>query len=169
MRLLSIPVAFVAMTSCAQVLAQASLCSPAEVTYFSCSVDAKLVSLCGSKDLTSTPGVLQYRFGKQGAVELMYPTSAAKAKGAFKSYRYSFAKGGVAVLGFRIGKYSYSLFETRSVHGYNGAGVTVTRDGSPAKVIECTSLSAHPSRFFYELGDWHVPEAVHLHYIGPER
>lgn len=148
---------------------QSSLCSTSEVTYFACSVDTKLVSLCASKDFSSTSGTLQYRFGKQSdKVELAYPSSA-KPKDAFKAYTSSFAKGGVAVIGFKIGKYSYSVFETRSVYGYNGAGVTITKDGVSPKIIECKTIPTTPSRFYYELGNWGLPTEVDLQFIGTER
>jgi hypothetical protein len=147
-----------------------SLCKASEMTYFSCSTGTKLVSLCASARMTDSTAVLQYRFGKRsGEVELAYPSDASKPQEVFKAYTYSFAKGGVSAIGFKIGKFSYSLFETRSVYGYNGAGVTVSKNGGEPKIIECVSLPSSPSEFYYELGEWKLSEDASLHFIGPEQ
>jgi hypothetical protein len=120
--------------------------------------------------MTESTAVLQYRFGKRsGEVELAYPSDGSKPLEAFKSYTYNFAKGGVSAIGFKIGKFSYSLFETRSVYGYNGAGVTVSKNGGEPKIIECVSLSSNPSEFYYELAKWNLSQDSALHYIGPEQ
>jgi len=52
----------------------ATLCHPDEQIVFNCTVKSgKIVSLCRSPELTQHQGVLHYRFGRPGAVELQFP------------------------------------------------------------------------------------------------
>lgn len=146
-----------------------SLCVAPEATYFTCSTGTKVISLCASAGLSATSGTLQYRFGKNtGEIEMSYPSPPSNPRAKFQAYLYSFAKGGVSAIGFKVGRYSYSLFETHSVYGYNGAGVMLRKDGKPLKTIECKTLPSTPSQFYYELSKLHIPEAG-LDYIGPEQ
>lgn len=145
-----------------------SLCTPAESTYFTCSTGIKIISMCASQDLSSTSGTLQYRFGTpDGKVELAFPSVPSHPSKAFKAYLSWFPKGGVSAIGFDIGKFSYSVFETHSVYGYNGAGVALGRDGVPLKKINCKTLPSKFSRLFYELRDLKLPEAE-LDHVGTE-
>ncbi len=58
------------------------LCTPQETTYFQCSAaKGRSISLCGPAD-----GEVQYRYGRNEAVELAFP---ADAKEGAKSLRYA--------------------------------------------------------------------------------
>jgi hypothetical protein len=59
----------------------ATHCAPPETTAFSCPIGKKVLSLCWAGAATSTP--LTYRFGKQGKVELSWPTEPQPLETAF--------------------------------------------------------------------------------------
>ena len=64
------------------VAAVGGLCTPKETTYFQCSAGkGRSINLCGSG-----AGAVQYRFGRNGAVELAFP---ADAKDGARSLRYA--------------------------------------------------------------------------------
>lgn len=63
----------------AAVAAEAGHCREQEQTFFNCKLHGgKVVSVCGSKKLTTTSGYLQYRFGAHGRLELEFPASTTK-------------------------------------------------------------------------------------------
>jgi len=107
----------------------ATLCEPAEIVVFSCSLaKKKIVSLCASQDASSDTGYMQYRFGRNPkSIELEYPHSRMPAKQFFKYHKTIFSKGGTAAISFKIGAFRYSLYDTGSAFGYNGSGVIVNR------------------------------------------
>lgn len=120
-----------------------TLCEPEEVIVFSCALPKKkTVSLCASKDASDNTGYMQYRLGRNvSSIELEYPRKKAPAKDFFKHYTFAFSKGGTAAVSFWIGIYRYSLYNTSSSFGYNGAGVIVNRGKNTirAAFLKCTS------------------------------
>ena len=126
-----------------------TLCRADEQVYFSCSVGEKLVSLCASTDLSDRSGQLQYRFGKSAQlIDLVYPQQPTHPRNSFMEFHDSFAKGGSEALAFRIGAYSYGVFVTRSVYGYNGAGVTVSKAGKRMQLLKCRTESLVSEPFY---------------------
>lgn len=98
------------------VASQVSLCKPPEHVLFNCALKGrkKLVSLCASEDFGKQSGYLQYRFGKQGSVELEYPASTENTQNKFSyaSYiRYRVSKVNVS---FRVSDFAYSVFDDYS-------------------------------------------------------
>lgn len=67
------------------------LCEASEKTLWSCVVakNNKLASLCGSADLSSTAGYIQYRYGAAGNIELNFPASRVGSQHAFTYSRYT--------------------------------------------------------------------------------
>src|SRR6202795_1619527 len=116
-----------------------SLCAKDERVIFSCPVKrpAKIVSVCGSKDLTSDRGYLQYRFGLPGKIELEYPKDRQGTQQKFRYSHYFRAQFDMTEIGFAIDGYEYSVF-----NDYNGEekpaissqGVSVTAPGKPKEV-----------------------------------
>jgi hypothetical protein len=116
-----------------------TLCAKDERIIFSCPIKrpAKIVSVCGSKDLTSNRGYLQYRFGLPGKVELEYPKDRTGTQQKFKYTHYFRAQFDLTEIGFTIDGYEYSVF-----NDYNGEekpaissqGVSVTAPGKPKEV-----------------------------------
>jgi hypothetical protein len=116
-----------------------TLCAKDERIIFSCPVKrpAKIVSVCGAKDLTSDHGYLQYRFGVPGKIELEFPKDRTGTQQKFHYKHYFRAQFDLTEIGFTIDGYEYSVFDD-----YNGEekpavssqGVSVTAPGKPKEV-----------------------------------
>jgi hypothetical protein len=153
----------------ATAFAESSLCRSQETTYFNCTVGKKLVSLCASRDLSAKSGTLQYRFGLPSKPpELEYPKTPDLAAKHFTEYDSWFAKGGTQALGFSIGSYSYSIYETHSAFGYNGAGVIISKAGVRTQLLECQHAKMDGGTFYSEASKLGLPKAD-LDNIGPEQ
>jgi len=90
---------------------QANLCQADENIIFSCETEHnKLLSVCGSKQLSSSPGYLQYRFGQPDKIELTYPATQVLPASAFQGRAQMFSGGGAVYLRFKIKEYDYILY-----------------------------------------------------------
>ena len=108
-----------------------SLCERDEKIVFSCAVgkQAKIVSLCSSKELTKDRGYLRYRFGLPGKIELEYPKDGERPQQAFKYSHYFRYQVDTTEISFSLNGYEYAI-----VDDYNGEekpaqhsqGVTIT-------------------------------------------
>ena len=123
-----------------------SLCENSEQVIFSCRVKrgAKLVSLCGSRDLTKDRGYVQYRFGLPGRIELEFPKQRASTQRAFKYSHYFRAQFDMTEISFTSDGYEYAIFDDysgeqkparreqgiRIVAPNNGKEVTLSCQGS---------------------------------------
>ena len=131
--------AAVATTPPASKLQPNSLCTKDEQIIFSCNVKrpAKIVSLCGSKDLAKERGYLQYRFGLPGKIELEYPKDRQGTQAKFQYTHYLRFQVDLTEINFNLDGYEYQIFDT-----YNGEekpkistqGVSVTAPGKPRDV-----------------------------------
>lgn len=127
-----------------------TLCRAGEVDYFSCeTASQKIVSVCGNiaNGEINNESWLQYRFGKKGAIELLYPPkttgSVAKFEGNY------FGRYNVVDLRFISGR---TLYGVELNHTYSGdeaeqrgkpsAGITVHVDKSKHVSIECRTVNA---------------------------
>jgi hypothetical protein len=113
-----------------------TLCHPDEQIVFNCTVQSgKTVSLCRSPELTQHQGVLQYRFGRPGAVELQFPPPSEATPARFRYAHYFRAHVDRTTVGFTHNGYTYTLFDdyegdtTPVVHQQ---GVEVSRAGQEA-------------------------------------
>jgi len=116
-----------------------TLCAKNERVIFSCPVKrpAKIVSLCGSKDLASERGYLQYRFGVPEKIELEFPQSRTGTQQKFQYTHYFRAQVDLTEISFTINGYEYQITDD-----YNGEekpaqisqGVSVTAPGKPKDV-----------------------------------
>jgi len=90
-----------------------SLCEQNERIIFSCPLKspAKTVSVCGSKELTSEQGYLQYRFGVPGKIELEFPKDRKETQKQFQYTHYFRAQVDRTEINFGIDAYSYSVFD----------------------------------------------------------
>lgn len=116
-----------------------TLCSTNERVIFSCPVKraAKIVSVCGSKDLTKDQGYLQYRFGLPGKIELEYPKDRTGTQQRFHYTHYFHAQFDMSDIGFTIDGYEYSVFNDYNGEekpAINSQGVSVTAPGKPKEV-----------------------------------
>jgi hypothetical protein len=128
-----------ALALLAPAAAQAStLCSATETVLFSCPAGARIISICGAKDLNT----IQYRFGKPGHIDLATPTDGTKANTTAGTLMYS--GGGGAWMRFTNGAYHYTVFTAIGKWGPNespasAAGVAVDKDGAPVANLPCTA------------------------------
>jgi hypothetical protein len=116
-----------------------SLCAAQEHIIFSCVVrrSAKIVSLCGSKNLTKENGYLQYRFGLPEKIELEFPRTQTRTQEQFTYSHYFRYQVDLTEINFTVDGYQYQIFDT-----YNGEekpkvseeGVNVTALGKPKAV-----------------------------------
>jgi hypothetical protein len=88
-----------------------SHCSASESVLFSCKIkgSTKVLSLCGSKELSKDTGYLQYRFGRPGAVELRFPEEKKNSQTQFLYYHYFRAQVDRTYVSFKNGGYKYSI------------------------------------------------------------
>ena len=122
-------------------LPPASLCRADEQVIFSCKVadGPKFASVCGSRRLDAQRGYVQYRFGRAGAPELVFPQGLGDTQKVFRYAHYFRAQVDRTELSFERGGYKYSLYDY-----YEGdvkpvikeAGVRVTQAGSGRDVVE---------------------------------
>ena len=124
-----------------------SLCAKSEHIIFSCVTKrsgipasrspAKIVSLCGSRDLDKQRGYLQYRYGLPGKVELEFPSARIGTQQMFQYTHYMRYQVDLTEINFEIDGYQYQIFDD-----YNGEekpristeGVSVTAPGKQKEV-----------------------------------
>ena len=117
--------------------AQPAPCAPAERTVFACRTGAKTIAVCASPGLTDAAGALQYRFGRPGAPELVYPAEGADWRAVTRSGSLVFSGGGGAFLAFTNAPYRYTVYSA-SGRGWGAkAGVVVERAGKRMASLAC--------------------------------
>lgn len=126
-----------------------NLCDAGERVYFTCKTNQKIISLCASPNLSSSNGSLRYLFGKDRQhIELTFPNKPRMPKYDFTELRESSAHAGTQALGFKIGKYSYGIFATRSAYGFNGSGLTIGASGKRIALLSCDENSVDADAFY---------------------
>ena len=119
-----------------------SLCQRDEKIVFSCAVgkQAKLVSLCSSKELTKDKGYLRYRFGLPGKIELEYPKEQKLAREAFKYTHYFRYQVDYTTISFKLDGHEYMVSddyngEEKPVHSSHE--LTVTPPNGKEVTLKC--------------------------------
>jgi hypothetical protein len=116
-----------------------SLCAQDEKTIWSCETTGrKIVSICGSRELTKERGYVQYRFGRPGRIELEYPRQRQNTQTAFQYFRYTRPLVTYLGLRFQTGGYDYEVYDNfnEEAGGSSEAGVTVTPKGNAARAVD---------------------------------
>jgi hypothetical protein len=114
-----------------------SHCAVGEQILFSCSTGQKTVSVCGSGDLSTPSGIVQYRFGKLGAPELLYPPANADWRKVTRGGVLTYAGGGGAYLVFSSAPYRYVVFTAIGRGWGTKAGVVVEKSGKRVATLAC--------------------------------
>jgi hypothetical protein len=142
-----------------------SLCERDEKIVFSCAVgkQAKIVSICSSKELTKDKGYMKYRFGLPGKIELEYPKEQKLAHEAFKYTHYFRAKVDYTTISFTLGGYEYMISddyneEEKPVH--SSENLTITPPNGKEVTLKCRG------RAKAQYGD--LPDAFPDHQWFPE-
>jgi hypothetical protein len=117
----------------------ASHCGAEEETLFTCNTGRKLVSVCGSRDLSASFGFVQYRFGPPAAPELVYPPVDADWRAVTRGSVLTYAGGGGAYLAFSSGPYRYVVYTAIGRGLGKKAGVVVEKNGKRVANLPCTS------------------------------
>ena len=118
-----------------------SHCSELEQTIFSCSVGKKIVSVCASKDISPTSGYLQYRFGKKGAPELVFPASTEPSQRSDVQARtLMFSGGGGGYLRFIKGRNDYIVYTAIGKGWGTKDGVSVEQDHKLIANLKCQDV-----------------------------
>jgi len=112
------------------------LCEQGEEHVLSCYAgdgDEKLMSLCARPQLTSASSVLVFRMGREGALEVEYPSQRRPASDAFH-FRLTTYGGDRGALEFETEKASYEL---EIGFDFNASLSITPRNGSEKTSLEC--------------------------------
>ena len=119
-------------STCAIVHCQ-TLCSGDEQTIWTCEAGNKTYSVCGSKDLSSNQGYMQYRAGTGDSVQFRFPSLRQHPRGHFE--HHYFASG--SSLTFKNNRFLYGIEEDKS----GLTSISVTLPSGTVEYIECESSS----------------------------
>ncbi|MEN9689048.1 MAG: hypothetical protein RI998_1045 [Pseudomonadota bacterium] len=116
-----------------------TLCAAEEMNLFSCDIGKKVLSVCGSKDLSAEQGWMEYRFGTSEKLEMVYPEKRAHPQKTFKANRLysSVEQSLIQELQFKKSNTTYTVY-TQEIKGKKEAGVMVTT--SKDVTLKCKSL-----------------------------
>ena len=135
--------------------AEPSHCTADESVVFSCLLrNAKVVSLCSSRDLAKDAGYLQYRYGPKGRVELEFPAGRRGTQDRFSLEQHRPYRMESELLHFTIDQYEYSVYRVVSndPETPNGAGVMVSTPASAGKAARFTDIKCRKSLFAQGFG-----------------
>ena len=109
------------------------LCAPQETTYFQCSAGkGRSISLCGPRG-----GAVQYRFGRQGAVELAFPADANEGPQSLRYAHYFRAQTDRYEVRFENAGVEYVLFDYQEGKRRE-SGVHVTAADGKERDVACS-------------------------------
>jgi hypothetical protein len=111
-------------------------CAPAEHIIFSCSIGAKIVSVCAADKLTTNTGALSYRFGPPGKPEITWPP-ASTWRDATRSGTWMFSGGGGAWLAFHREAFRYIVYTAIGKGWGSKAGLAVEQNGKLLANMSC--------------------------------
>lgn len=127
-----------------------SLCRFNETTYFSCSVNGgKIIAVCGSRIIDESRGYLQYRFGKENAIELTLPNALGHPSKFFTQTQANGGRRQDGTLTIRNGKFSYTVYHSQGV-GHLENGVLLTKSGKAIANIQCDDGFAYGKGLFFD-------------------
>ena len=116
-----------------QLMAADTLCSNEETVEFNCSFGKKLISVCASNDLATDKGYLQYRFGRNGALEIQLPEAQTPPGTLVKSGTLSGPGGNGAYLRFSNEAFNYVVYASKG----KKAGVVVEKGDKLISHVKC--------------------------------
>lgn len=129
-----------------------TLCEPSEIVYFSCRTQAKILSLCASKDLSRSKGYLQFRQGQKGSVTQTFPATKQHPENLFSNTRDYFTDGVEYALRFKADELSYAVYETITFptparNARHQFGLRVAKGDTVIRDIPCRP--ANPQTVYY--------------------
>ena len=134
--------------------ASESHCTAREQIVFSCPVGEEWVSVCASSDLSPSSGYLQYRFGKIGKPELVFPELIFPASFFIRVGTLLFAGGGGGYVRFIDAPYQYVVYAAISKDWGQKDGVAVLKDDRliANRVCRDVPISKFSEAFFSQTG-----------------
>ena len=113
--------------------AATTACTSSEDVVFQCQTGKKVIAVCASHD-----GVLQYRFGRSSAPELVLSTAATDdTKVTVSGNDLAFSGGGGAYLRFHGPATDYVVYTAISSQWGEQSGVVPERDGKQLRGAKC--------------------------------
>ncbi len=117
-----------------------SLCQSSETAIFSCALGGKIVSLCATPDLDATTGMMTYRFGRRGAVELAHPEQSTHPSMAFVAGIDSSERGDY--VRFSRGGFTYTIYALVGTQSRNETdGLLITRGKTILRDLKCKDFA----------------------------
>ena len=118
---------------------EATGCAPEQRTLFSCSTGKKLLSVCGSRDLTVSSGYLHYQVRRADSLELSYPPADVdwRTGNLVQGGTWLFSGGGGAFMSFTNSPYRYVVYSATGRGWGSKAGAVVEKNGSRIASLKC--------------------------------
>jgi hypothetical protein len=117
-----------------------SLCARDEKTVWSCeTTNRKIASICSSRQLDEHRGYVQYRFGRPGQVELVFPQQRQDTQSGFTYKRYTRPLVTYLAIRFTTGGYTYKIydrFNDEERPARRDAYTSVVAPGEGAKTVD---------------------------------
>jgi hypothetical protein len=121
--------------------ADSSQCTDVESVLFTCRSGNSVVSVCASQ-LSADAGLVQYRFGPEGAPNIRFPLAAQDWRTSTRAGMLTFAGGGGAYVAFKSEPYRYVVYTAIGRGWGEKAGVAVEKNGKLVSNLLCTQKPA---------------------------
>lgn len=140
-----------------------SHCTSDEENLFSCNIGRKALSFCAPKtsDDQHAPSWIQYRFGRIGATELVFPATKISPVGHF---RFTSTNGGRWVdntVQFSLNDHFYSVhaYGNSNIPEAEGSVLIVRPDGT-RKRLECADPGLYAAAGLWRFEQFKLPPAL---------
>ncbi len=120
--------------------AASSQCTNSESVLFTCRSGNNVVSVCASQ-LSADAGMVQYRFGPEGAPNIRFPPAAEDWRARTRAGMLTYAGGGGAYVAFTNAPYRYVVYTAIGRGWGEKAGVAVEKNG---KLVSNRSCKQEP-------------------------
>jgi hypothetical protein len=116
--------------------AASSQCTNTESVLFTCRSGKNVISVCASQ-LSTDAGLVQYRFGPEGAPDIRLPLAAQDWRTWTRAGMLTYAGGGGAYVAFTNAPYRYVVYTAIGRGWGEKSGVAVEKNGKLASNFPC--------------------------------
>lgn len=129
-------------------------CTKEESVIFSCKTGQKIVSICATKSISTSSEYPQYRFGRKGSPEMIFPIEKQQSNADIQANTLRFSGGGGAYIRFSTGQYAYVVYTAIGRGWGEKAGIVVEKDHKLQAKLTCKKpvLSELGPDFFQQAG-----------------
>lgn len=117
--------------------AASSQCTDTESVLFTCRIGKNVISVCASQ-LSADAGLVQYRFGPEGAPKIRFPATAQDWRTRARAGMLTYAGGGGAYVAFTNASYRYVVYTAIGRGWGEKSGVAVEKNGKLVSNLPCT-------------------------------